>query len=384
MKITDLRPLILSGPLDKPVRTSFGTMTSRPAVLVEIETDEGIVGVGESWVNFPHWAWEERRASLLQGIRPLVLGEDPRDILHIHSKLLRALFRGGAGLQWGAPGPLMQAISGVDIALWDILGKRLGCPIYRLLGGAPRGEIPAYASGLGPQELEEPVRRSLQQGFSAFKLKVGFGRKEDLYNLGLMRDLIGSRAKLMIDANQAWRDADEALGHLKSYREFNIEWVEEPVPAEHLADLQRIRRSIKLPVAGGENLYGRQGFLGALAAGALDVVQPDLTKTGGITEGRIVCEMAACWDLPFAPHMFGTAVGQAASLQLLAAVPGGLCMEVDVTPNPLLQGILKRSSFVLAQGAFQLQNEMPGLGIELDKEVIRELSINSQPPYERT
>lgn len=376
MKVNDLKPVILSSPLDKPVRTSFGTMTSRPGMLVEIETDEGIVGVGESWVNFPHWAWEERRATLLQGIRPLILGEDPRDIQRIRGKLFRALFRGGAGLQWGAPGPLMQAISGVDIALWDILGKSLECPIYRLLGGAPPAAIPAYASGLGPQDFEEPVLRSLRQGFSAFKLKVGFGRKEDLHNLRLMRDLIGDRAKLMIDVNQAWRNADEALAHLEAYREFELEWVEEPVPAERLADLRRIRRSARIPVAGGENLYGRRGFHRAFASGALDVVQPDLTKTGGITEGRIVCEMAACWELPFAPHMFGTAVGQAASLHLMAATPGGLWMEVDATPNPLLQRLVKRSSFRLENGAFQVQDEMPGLGIELDKEVIRELSIN--------
>ncbi len=373
MKITDLKAIVLSAPLARPVKTSFGSMDRRPGLLVAIETDEGISGVGESWVNFPHWAWEERRATLLRGIRPLLLGEEPRDIGRLREKLFRSLLRGGAGLQWGAPGPLMQAISGVEIALWDLLGKSLGCPVYRLLGGGPHGAIPAYASGLGPADFEDSVRECLEQGFTAFKLKVGFGRGQDLANLRRMRDLIGDRSQLMIDANQAWRDADEALDHLEAYREFAPVWIEEPVPADRLSELRRIRRARLMPVAGGENYYGRRDFRRALAAGALDIVQPDLTKTGGIAEARAVCEWAACWEIPYAPHMFGTAVGQAASLHLLAALPGGLRMEVDATPNPLLRDIVRRSSFRWIDGAFVAREEMPGLGLELDKEVIREL-----------
>ena len=309
MKIIDVIPVVLSYPLETRVRTSFGMMQSRTNLLVKIETDEGITGIGESWTNFPHWVCEERKATLVQGLRPLLIGEDPRNISFLWEKMHRALMRGGAGLQWGAQGPLMQAISGVDIALWDILGKSLGAPVFRLLGGNGEGRIAAYASGLGPEGFEPYVAASLQKGYAAFKLKVGFGRDMDLRNLKRMRELIGPDCRLMIDANQAWRTADEALDHLNVYRDFGLALIEEPVPADRPAELRKIREQRIAPVAGGENVYGRYGFRQTLGAEALDIVQPDLCKTGGISEARIICQMAWAWEIPYAPHMFGTAVG---------------------------------------------------------------------------
>lgn len=375
MKITDVIPIVLSYPLETQVKTSFGRMRRRTNLLVQIETDAGISGIGESWTNFPHWGFEERRATILKGVRPLLLGEDPRAIAFLWEKLHRALMHGGAGLQWGAKGPLMQAISGIDIALWDILGKSLGTPVYRLLGGSGNVKIPAYASGLGPEGFEPYVEESLRKGYCAFKLKVGFGRDTDLKNLQTMRELIGSERSLMVDANQAWRTAAEALEHLNAYREFGLALIEEPVPADRHAELRKIREQRIAPVAGGENVYGREGFRQTLGAEALDVVQPDLTKTGGISEARIICQMAWAWEIPYAPHMFGTAVGLTASLHLMAATPNGLFMEVDATPNPLMTRLLKKSIFELRTGGFVISGEGPGLGIEIDTEVLKEYEV---------
>ena len=378
MKITDVIPVVLSCPLETEVRTSFGRMQSRTNMLVKIETDEGITGIGESWTNFPHWVCEERKATILKGIRPLLIGEDPRNISFLWEKMHRVFMRGGAGLQWGAQGPLMQAISGVDIALWDILGKSLGTPVFRLLGGIGTGKIAAYASGLGPEGFEPYVVAGLKEGYSAFKLKVGFGREKDLKNLKLMREIIGPDNRLMIDANQAWRNAAEALDHLDLYRDFDLALIEEPVPADRQAELRKIREQRIAPVAGGENVYGRAGFRQTLGAEALDVVQPDLTKTGGISEARIICQMAWAWEIPYAPHMFGTAVALAASLHLLASTPNGLFMEVDANPNPLMDRLLKKQPFAFRDGGFVFAGDLPGLGFELDGEVVKQYEVRNQ------
>lgn len=372
MKITGVKTIILSYPLDKPVTTSFGQMHSRTNMLVVIETDEGISGIGETWTNFPHWAAEERKITVEQGIKPLLMGENPLNISYLWEKMYKSLMKSGAGLQWGARGPLIQAISGVDIALWDILGKKLNTPIYQLLGGKVQDQIKAYASGLGPGDFGGYIEDSLSRGYTAFKLKVGFGRDLDLHNLKAVREMIGHGRTLMIDANQGWIDADEAIEHLKLYTDYNPAFIEEPVPADQLADLKKIKDSRIMPVAGGENVYTRQEFKRVFTAGALNIIQPDITKTGGLSEARHICTMAWAWNLPFAPHMFGTAVGLAASLQLLASTPNGLFMEVDANPNPLRTDLLAEASFSFENGCFVLADNIPGLGIKLNMDVLKE------------
>jgi len=190
-----------------------------------------------------------------------------------------------------------------------------------------------------------------------------------------MREIIGPDRRLMIDANQAWRSAGEALDHLNAYRDFDLSLIEEPVPADRLVELRKIREQRIAPIAGGENVYGRTGFRQTLDAEALDIVQPDLTKTGGISEARIICQMAWAWEIPYAPHMFGTAVGLAASLHLLASTPNRLCMEVDANPNPLMDNLLKKQSFEFREGGFDFAGDLSGLGIELDKEVVKEFEL---------
>lgn len=375
MKIINVRTLTLSCPLPAPVETSFGRMLNRVNSLVLIDTDEGLTGVGETWTNYPSWAPAERRLTVEYGVKPLLLGENPLNVAHLSHNMLSSLMKSGAGRQWGAKGLLHQAVSGAEMALWDLAGKKYGLPVYRLLGGKGLDRIQAYASGLGPRQFEGHVEHSLAKGYSAFKLKVGFGLDTDLANLRTMRELIGPDARLMIDANQGWRDAPEALARLRRFMDFAPEFIEEPVPADQLADLAMIRRERLLPVAGGENVYGREGFRDVLASGALDILQPDVTKVGGLSEARAVCDMALAWDLPFAPHMFGTAVGLAASLHLLAAVPGGRIMEVDSTINPFMTELLIDPFFSFEQGYFILSKEKPGLGFEINHDAVSEYAV---------
>lgn len=375
MKITDVRTLTLSCPLPVPVVMSFGRMTDRVNTLILVETDEGLTGVGETWTNYPSWAPQERRQTVEHGLKPLLLGQDPLDVAGLSRRMLTTLMRSGAGRQWGAKGPLHQAVSGAEMALWDLAGKHYGLPVYRLLGGKCLDRIQAYASGLGPDRYENHVTDALSRGYRAFKLKVGFGLEKDLANLKTMRGLIGPDARLMIDANQGWRDAAEAVSHLKRYADFGLEFIEEPVPADQIEDLAAVRRAGILPVAGGENVYGRDGFRKVLEADALDLVQPDVTKVGGLCESRAVCDMALAWDKPYAPHMFGTAVGLAASLHLLAAVPGGRIMEVDSTVNPFMNELLDDPFFAFEDGCFVLAKEKPGLGFELNAAVVSRYGV---------
>jgi len=372
MKIKDVKTIVLEYPLSKPVETSFGKMSSRVNTLIHIETDEGVSGLGETWTNFPPWAAEERVLMVEKGLKPILIGENPLNISLLWEKMYHTLMTSMGGKQWGAKGPIMQAISGVDIALWDILGKQLNVPVHRLLGGKVVNRIPAYASGLGPRNYEGDVEISLKAGFSAFKLKVGFGLEMDINNLKTMRNLIGDDRILMIDANQGWRDATEALAHLKRYVDFNIYFIEEPVSAEQLIDLKKIKESGIVSVAGGENTYGRVGFKDIFLNEALNILQPDITKTGGFSECYPVCRMAAGWGLDYAPHMFGTAVGEAASLQVMASIPDGLFMEVDANPNPLRTELLSSSSFQFEDGGFVLVHDMSGLGITPNMDFIKE------------
>jgi len=372
LKITDVTTIKLEYPLKKHVEMSFGKMLTRNNMLVKIDTDEGISGIGETWTNYPSWAVDEREITIEKGLKPLLINEDPLNISYINQKLYKSLIRSSAGFQWGAKGPLWQAISGVDIALWDILGKKLNVPVYQLLGGRTNSKIQAYASGIGPRNYETSVEESLKAGYTAFKFKVGFGKDLDIFNLKTMRSMIGEENTLMIDANQGWNSADEAIQHLKLYEKFNIKFIEEPVPADLLDEIIKVKNYGIMPVAGGENVYSSYSFKDIFARQLLDIVQPDVTKVGGISECKLICTMANTWGIPYAPHMFGNAVGQAASLHILASTPNGLLMEVEAGESEWMNKLLKSKFYTFSNGYFLINEDKPGLGIELEMDCITE------------
>ncbi len=362
--VNDLRVQFLEYRPEKPVVSSIGAITRRVTCLVTVVTEDGLEGVGESWVNFPDWAPQERRATIENGVRPLILGMDSADIDSVHRRLVNQLER--IGLQWGALGPIWQAISAVDMALWDIAGKRRQLPVWKLLGGK-QNTIPVYASGLGPDVDEALVRQHLALGINIFKLKVGRSRKQDLAEVAHLRDIVGSQATILVDANQGWSH-ENAQAIIPDLYRLGVQWVEEPLRADDLEGTAALAAESLIPIALGENLYGREAFRRWTEYRAVQIVQPDLSKCGGFTEARAIVETVKPANIPYAPHFLGSAVGLVASAHFLAGVPGGLYLELDTNPNPL-RDKLCANTVRIDDGRLKLAPD-PGLGVSLARDIL--------------
>ena len=335
--MTAIRPAAIEAhayraPVEAPVTTSFGVMRDRPAVLVRAVDRDGAEGWGEVWCNFPSVGAEHRARLVADVVAPLLLDRSfagPEDAFATASSALDVL-----AIQTGEFGPIAQAVAGVDLALWDLVARRSGMPLYRRLGGASAVSVPAYASGLNPDGPERPAAERRRQGYDAFKLKVGFGRERDLRNLAALRETLGDAVTLMIDANQGFaRDEAAAMG--RAVAPFRLDWFEEPMRADAPLDSwRRLAAECPVPLAGGENLRGA-ALDEAIEAGALRVIQPDVGKWGGFSGTLRVARRALEAGRRYCPHWLGGGVGLLASLHLLAAVGGDGLLEVDANPNPL-------------------------------------------------
>ncbi len=358
LRLARAEALVFRVPIAQPVTTSFGVMRSRPAVVVRLEDADGVVGWGEIWCNFPA-VGAEHRARLFQSLMAPLLVERtwtvPGEAFATLGRRLHVL-----ALQTGEEGPIAQVIAGTDVALWDLWGRRAGEPLWRALGGRP--EIAVYASGLNPDAPEGLAARKRDEGYRAFKLKVGFGRERDLANLKALRAALGEHAALMVDANQAW-EPDEAQAAAEAMAPFGLRWLEEPMPVDAPADAwTRLAAASAMPLAGGENIRGTEGFAAAIAAGALGVIQPDIGKWGGFSGCLEVGRKALSAGRIFCPHWLGGGVGQVASMHLKAAVGGDGFVEVDANDNPLRE--LLGAPFPLVREGRVMLGEAAGLGIE--------------------
>jgi len=382
MKIIDVRFVALRYPLAAPIRLAWGPMTHRHFGLVFIDTDEGITGVGETSVNFPHWAITERRATVEEGIRHLLVGEDPLRIEHLWQKMYHSLIR--LGLLWGK-GAIMSAIGGADIALWDIAGKALEVPVYQLLGGCVQDRIPLYATGFSVEDPAQGAMACVEAGYRAVKVRVGFDPTRDLASVETVRRAVGDEVDLLVDANMAW-ELREALRIAQALEPFDLYWLEEPLRADDVAGLAELARRTAIPLAAGENAFGREDVRPLLEAGALGYIMPDPTRAGGLTECKKICDLAWTWGVPYSPHHYGSDVGFAAALHLLASTPeegpsdpeGPLgskgYMLRDVSPTPLREDVLAEP-LVIADGYAQVPSG-PGLGIVLNEETIAHYRID--------
>jgi len=371
VKIDSVEAIVLRAPIETPVKTSFGTMHDRPAVVVRIRDAEGIVGWGEAWCNFPACGAEHRARLVKTVLAPLLVGREIVDPAAEWRRLTEATRI--LALQCGEPGPFAQAIAGVDIALWDLAAKHAGQPLWRMLSSdAPAEARPAirvYASGINPDGAEELVACKLEEGYQAFKLKVGFGPEIDLANLQALRRLIGPRGTLMADANQAW-DIDGALKIVPRLRDFDLTWLEEPLAADAPAeDWEALAKATPIPLAAGENLRGTEAFETAISAGILSVIQPDVAKWGGISECISVARRILQAGRVYCPHYLGGGIGLAASAHVLAAVGGPGMLEIDSNDNPLVRGLWPAMPQV-SGGQISLP-DTPGLGVEPDQAVFR-------------
>ena len=381
MKITGVETYVLQGLLeDKAFGWSQRVTDRRQAAICVISTDEGIQGLGEAF----YFAGPAKiAASLIMGsFAPLLTGKDPFD----NSVLWDFIYNWSR--DQGMKGLPISALSAIDIALWDIKGKALGMPVYKLLGGAYRNKAHAYATGLyQPQNVpsieEALVEEALgykKDGFGAMKLKVGYGIDEDIGLIKALREAIGDDMVLMVDANHAY-NASEAIRLARGMEQYKVNWFEEPVPPEDIDGYVEVKQKSNIPIAGGECEYTRYGFRELITRRAVDILQPDLCAVGGFTEMMKIVAMASAWNVALIPHVWGTNVGLAASLQFFAALPhfperrypADPFFEYDRSPHPLRDGVTQEK-FVMKESYLDIPSR-PGLGVTLDMDFVKRHAI---------
>lgn len=360
--ITKVECWVLRAPVATPVATSFGIMGSRPAVFLRVSAADGAWGWGEVFCNFPQVGAEHRARLVDDMFAPLLQGRPSGDPPRLRRELEAQTRR--VAIQCGEPGPFAQIVGAIDQALWDMAGRRAGLPLWRLLapGGEAGNRVRVYASGLGPKDVAKNALRKREEGYRAFKFKVGFGPDKDIGNFAEIRAALGNDATIMVDANQAW-DPDTAAARIAELAPYRPLWVEEPLAAdEPAAAWRQLAGAGGLALAGGENLRGLPAFEEALAGGWFSFIQPDVAKWGGLSECREVALLARRHGAVFCPHWLGGGIGLAASLHLRAAMGADGFAEVDANPNPLRDEV-----FPLApQGGWVSLGDAPGLGVEPD------------------
>jgi L-alanine-DL-glutamate epimerase-like enolase superfamily enzyme len=379
MKIAAIRTIALSCKVDPPYASASGVQSRRGGLLVEIETDSGITGIGEAGLGGGVTA-----SVIEKDLGPLLLGEDPLMIEGLWQKMFART------RQYGRRGVVMHAISGIDIALWDIAGKVAKLPVYKLLG-ACRDRVEAYASGGFYQEgksvadLAGEAEGYRARGFRGMKMKIGrnpstqthlrqlIGNKtfcevdpsEDLARVAAVREALGPHAKLMVDVNCAWSPAF-AIEMGRAMEPYNLYWIEEPVSTDDIEGSARVADALATPIAGYETEVGLYGFRELISRGAVDIVQLDVAWSGGFSEGRRIAAYAQAHHRMVAPHAFAGAVLLVASLHFAAAIPNGLVLEWDQNPNAIRDELLKEPLRLESDGTIR-PPERPGLGIELDR-----------------
>jgi L-alanine-DL-glutamate epimerase-like enolase superfamily enzyme len=374
-RITSVTTYGVSCPLEAPMADAVHYIPARAALLVEVACDDGSVGTGESAIYGGSATATE--ALIHDVLAPRVLGADPTRPELLWQRLLWPSHQLGTG------GALPMAISGLDIAIWDLLGQRAGLPLFRLLGGHS-DRVRAYASG-GFYFDGKDAAALAARGFGHGKMKVGrtpetpmnplahmvepgfatVSLAEDLDRVRAVRQAVGDDFRLMVDANNAWNVAT-ALAAGREYERLAVHWFEEPVATDDRAGSARLAAALDVPVAGYETESQLSGFRDLIAAGAVDVVQPDVIWAGGITGCRRIAALAYAAGLPCVPHVYSTAVSIAANLHFLASVPNCYLLEFDQNPNALRTELLTEP-IEPDPGAVVAVPDRPGLGIRLDR-----------------
>ncbi len=366
MKITDVEAIYLRLP-DVREQSDSG----QDVLIVRVHTDEGIVGIGE--VDSAPLAVKGAiegpfSHNVASGLKEIVLGEDPFETEKIwHKMYTRNIYGGRRGVG-------LHAMSGIDMALWDIKGKALGLPVWKLLGGGFHKRVRAYASslfGATPHETAERGKRFIDQGFTAVKFGWEPMGQDETTDIALVREArrgIGQEADLMIDAGLCF-DAKTALQRARRFEEFNVFWLEEPLMPDNYEGYRRLSESTSLRIAAGEEESERQSFIHLMDRGRIDVVQVDLTRCGGFTEGMKIASLAADRGLPCVNHGFTTYINVAAALHFLASIPNSFIMEFVVEEETTLREEITVQTIQATDGYVEVLHE-PGLGVDLNEEAI--------------
>jgi D-arabinonate dehydratase len=371
MKIIDIESILLSYLPDKPPRDGLSGIQTRDVFLLKIKTDEGIEGIGE---GFALGSLQSTAVVVNEILKPLLIGEDPTNIEGLWEKMYRLSFR------VGRKGIVLAAISAVDIALWDILGKKANLPVYKLLGGVSN-KIEAYASagyyqeGKGLEQLANEMTEYKNAGFKAVKMKVGGESfSTDIERVKTVREALGPNVKLAVDANNSF-SYNTALRFAKEVEKFDILFFEEPISSDELQNSIKLARDLSIPIAGYETEYTRYGLRELIINDAVDIVQTDAIWTGGISEARKIGILASSFGKECIPHFSAGAVSLAANLHFGLSLSNVKWFELTVDDNPL-RSLLAADKFMeLNKGEITIRDK-PGLGIELNKEIVQKFQVS--------
>jgi len=367
MKIVDVKAYVLEAALAEPFAYSQAWYERRGACLVEIVGEDGNSGWGEAFGP------ARLTAPIVDYYKPLLIGEDAL-ATELHWQTLYNRLR-----DHGQKGLAIEALSAIDIALWDLKGRHLGVSVQRLIGGPLRNRVEAYATGFYRKRggdpfsyLVEEAHQRIAEGFTGIKLKLGFGLDGDARLCELVRKAIGPNIRIMVDANHAY----DALGAIRLGRliqPLDIAWFEEPVTPEDLAGYREVKAALDIPIAGGEAEFTRWGFRPLVTERLVDILQPDIAAAGGISETKKIADMASAFGVRVNPHVWGTGVALAASLQLIAALPHnppGLhpiepLLEFDQSEHPIRMAVIAEP--IVQKDGWVAIPDKPGLGIEIDR-----------------
>ena len=377
MKIVKIETYILKDKLSKSFFFSQWEYSERCICVVKVTASNGQFGWGEGYGP----------ASVLEAgiklLEPHVIGENPLENEVIWSQMYRKT------LDFARRGILVASMSAIDIAIWDLKGKILELPVSTLLGGAQRTKIKPYATGLyfsdhnnPSKDFDQEAAQYVKQGFKAIKMKVGLGIKADYENVKRMREVIGEDIELMVDSNHAYTFR-EALALAKKIEPFNISWFEEPISPEFYKQYSELRNKTTIPISGGECEYLRFGFHQLLRNNSVDIIQPDICGSGGLTEAKRIATLASTYGVDVIPHTWGTSIGIHVALHFISnleSIPGRMMrpdflIEYDQTENGLREK-LTYPKIEMKDGMIEVPNR-PGLGIDVDEDVLHSYSISA-------
>lgn len=373
MKITNVTAIVLKLP-----DISDAADGTQDDLIIKVETDEGITGYGE--VDTAPYVGKAVVDAYMShgtcyGLREVVVGSDPFDYEQIWNDMWAKTY------YYGRSGPVMHVMSGIDMAIWDIMGKSVGKPVHKLLGGSYTDRIRAYASALMPNnanEVKKMVETHAAMGYTAMKFgwgPLGYNVNVDIRLITAARKAAGDNMEIMIDIGKRYR-LKESIYVAKSLEQLNIYWLEEPLPAEDYTGYKKLAESTTMKIATGEEESGRRAFARLIAETHVDVIQPDMSRCGGLTEAKKIATMAADNNILCVPHAFKTGILVAASIHLIAAIPNAPFLEFSVTDSPIRKGILT-TPFEMKDGCVSVPQN-PGLGIELNEEVIRKYEVSTK------
>lgn len=387
MKIIDVQVHMFSAPIpaERQHRTDLGTAVKAEAAVVEVRTDEGLSGVGPAYGPPP-----VIRAVVEAELGPLVTGQDPRAVealwerMYAGSRAALSVATGYTFPRVHRRGETVAAMSGIDVACWDIAGQAAGLPVYRLLGGGVRDRIPGYASGgwRPCDRIGEELSGYVARGFSAVKMRV-WGEhdwilREAAARIEAARAALGESVDLMVDAHGALGLPD-ATALAERIAPCRIRWFEEPVSPDDHAGYRLLRDRTRIPLAAGENEVTRYPFVSLLSERSLDILQPDVAVVGGITEGHRIATLAHAHHRIFTPHVWHSGLIVAASLHLAAAAPNCPLFEVPMSRNPLIWELTTPS--IEVHDGWVAVPDRPGLGVRLIPEALQRFPYVPGPMY---